>query len=440
MNYPDFSKADHALWQMREYGMQQSELGRGEAVTAVFARVADQLGAALAEIRALKPDAGLARREPEELAAIHQLRPAGPRTLVGRPDRAALADKMAGAVLGRFAGCCLGLPVEGWPVDRMKDFARQTGTPFPPTEYWHDVTDPEGLHYGVSPRRAFSLSGMNGVPVDDDLIYTQIALLVLEKHGFGFSTEDVGAFWREHLPIACTAEDIALKNLKASVPAALTGEVDNPWTGIIGAAIRSDGWAWACAGRPEQAAELAYRDAWLSHRRNGVYGEMFWAAAQAAAFAANNVRECLDIGLTEIPAECELAHDIRWALDLGPRLADYLAARQAVDERFPGMPSAHTRNNACLTVFGLLLGDGDFTQTIALTVAMGLDNDCTAATAGSLLGALVGRAGIDRRWTRGFGNTVHTYLTGVPPLTLGDLIARFVRLAEAQLPTARSAS
>ncbi len=331
--------------------------------------------------------------------------------------------------------------IEGWPIERMKDFARQTGTPFPPTEYWHEVTDPEGLHYGVSPRKAFSLTGMNGVPVDDDLIYTQVALLVLEKYGFDFTTDDVGAFWLEHLPIACTAEDIALKNLKAGVPATLTGEVDNMWTGIIGAAIRSDGWAWACAGRPEQAAELAYRDAWLSHRRNGVYGEMFWAAAQAAAFCETTVRGCLDVGLSEIPADCELDRDVRWALELGPNLSDYLAARKAVDERFPGMPSAHTRNNACLTIFGLLLGKGDFTKTISDTVAMGLDNDCTAATAGSLLGALVGKAGIDDRWTRGFANTAHTYLTGFPSFALDDLIARFVKLAELNPNrTSRSAS
>ena len=32
----------------------------------------------------------------------------------------------------------------------------------------------------------------------------------------------------------------------------------------------------------------------------------------------------------------------------------------------------------------------DFTRTISVTVAMGLDNDCTAATAGSLLGAVLG--------------------------------------------------
>ena len=36
--------------------------------------------------------------------------------------------------------------------------------------------------------------------------------------------------------------------------------------------IRADAYGYACPGRPELAAELAWRDAGLTHRRTGIYG------------------------------------------------------------------------------------------------------------------------------------------------------------------------
>ena len=130
------------------------------------------------------------------------------------------------------------------------------------------------------------------------------------------------------------------------------------------------------------AADMAYRDAYISHRRQGIYGEMYFSAVIAAAFAVDHPVEALEIGLSEIPKECRLAREVRWALEMAPQIGDYAQARAAVDERLAGMHGVHTINNACLTVWGLTIGGTDLTRVIAETVAMGLDNDCTAATAG----------------------------------------------------------
>ena len=58
-------------------------------------------------------------------------------------------------------------------------------------------------------------------------------------------------------------------------------------------------------------------------------------------------------------------------------------------------------------------------------MAMGMDNDCTAATAGSIVGAIVGKQGIPEHWYRNFGDTVHSYLIGHPSFSIRDLIERF---------------
>ncbi|MDZ4858616.1 MAG: ADP-ribosylglycohydrolase family protein, partial [Candidatus Hydrogenedentes bacterium] len=201
-----------------------------------------------------------------------------------------------------------------------------------------------------------------------------------------------------------------------------------PYQEWIGADIRADAWGYACAGWPERAAEMAFRDAFLSHRGNGVYGAMFFAATIAAAFVVELPLAALRIGLTEIPQDCRLAGDVRWAMRIAPRLKTWRDAHNAVAKRFDGMHLVHTNNNACLTIFALLLGRNDFTKTIGPCVAMGYDNDCNAATAGSILGAVVGLDHIPEHWWKPFGNRAATYLSGVRAFRNDEIVRRFTVL------------
>ena len=374
-------------------------------------------------------DEGPAQEEPDDLPGIRALRPPGPRRLWGSLDPRSYSGRLEGALLGRMAGCTLGAPLEGWPVEKMKAWAETIGDDWPLADYWSAVPEPDMQRYGLSRCADYTRCGMRGVPVDDDIVYTLLGLLVLEESGPDFTTEDVAAAWLKYLPHACTAEEVALENLKADIPADRAAEVNNPYVEWIGAAIRADPWGYAAPGWPERAAEMAWRDASLSHRGTGIYGEMLFSAAVASAFAVSHPVEAIEVGLTEVPKGSQLAQAVRWALKVGPDLKDCDEARAAVDERFEGMNPVHTVNNACLTVFGLIIGGTDFTRVISQTMAMGLDNDCTAATAGSIAGAVVGRDGIPEHWYQGFGDEVHSYLVGKPTFNISDLLARFTKQA-----------
>jgi ADP-ribosylglycohydrolase len=126
-----------------------------------------------------------------------------------------------------------------------------------------------------------------------------------------------------------------------------------------------------------------------------------------------------------------------WALETAPNLTDYLSARKILDERFAGMHFVHTNNNACAIVFALYLGKGDFTKTISIAVGMGLDNDCTAATCGSIIGAIVGPEGIAPHWTCAFHDKVRTYINDAEELRISDVVERFVSLYNqfSEIPT-----
>ena len=428
MTYPRMPDFRRLTEQLGLYAQLKHEYG-AKNIERLFAKTEKAMRAGLAELKRRPVDEALAKREPNTLAGIRSLRPKGPRRLWPAFDKTAYAGRINGALIGRMAGCTLGAPVEGWPIGRMQALADENGDAFPPTDYWRRVPDPNALRYGVSLREAYTRPKMDGVPVDDDIAYTLLGLLIAEDFGPDFTVDDVGKAWLKYLPHACTAEAVALENLKRGVPASKAAEKDNPFCEWIGADIRSDPWGYMAPGWPERAADMAYRDAYLSHRRQGVYGAMFFAAAVAAACAVDDPVEALRIGLTEIPRQCALANAVRWALKLAPKIRDCRQARAAVDERFKGMHTVHTINNACLTVWGITIGGTDFTRVIGETVAMGLDNDCTAATAGSIVGAVVGKRGIPRQWHRSFHNKVRSYLTGRPRFSITGLVRRFARQA-----------
>ena len=426
MPYPQVPDFERLIEQIRLYSQLRHEQG-AKNIRSILKEAEKDLSATLAKLKKLPIEAKRKNREPDDLENIKPLRPKGDRRLWSQLDKAVYVEKLEGAFLGRMAGCTLGAPVEFYSIDRMKALAKENKDPFPPRDYWQYVPSPYLKRYGLSKRESYTRSKMNGVPVDDDITYTLLGLLIMEEFGPDFSVEDVGKAWLKYLPYAATAEDIALRNLKRGVPALKAGQTDNPFQAWIGADIRSDPWGYMAPGWPEKAAELAYRDAYISHRGQGIYGAMYFAAVISAAFAVDHPIEALELGLAEIPRNCALARAVRWALKTAPRIHNFQQAREAVEDQFRG--NVHTINNACLTIWGITIGGPDFTRVIGTTVAMGMDNDCTAATAGSIVGAVLGKKGIPLHWYRNFNNTVHSYLIGKRRFTISGLVKRFTRQA-----------
>ena len=422
---------------------------QGRDVKPFVEEAARRLRAIQRKVERLGPPPELAADEPIELDDIRKLRPRGPRKLPLELTDAQLHDKMLGAWLGRAAGCMLGIPCEGMSKHAIRSAAKALGMRYPLRDYW--TLDPkpgsaDGKHYGLTPRRKFLKPNIDRIGTDDDLTYTLLGLLILEDCGIDFTTHDVGDAWLRYLPTACTAERVALDNLRKGIAPPACARTDNPYQEWIGADIRSDPWGYAAPALPEVAATFAYRDASVSHIMNGTYGEMFFSAAIAAAFVLHDAEEVLRVALTEIPRNCRTAKTVRETIRWCHRDGDWDRTTDRILAKYAGMSGAHTLNNAALTVAGLLYGcSGDarvaprgsasplqgssYERTIALTVMGGVDTDCTGATAGSILGAMVGARRLPRRWVRPLGDRAESYITGHRHWKSTDVATRFCRIA-----------
>ncbi|HOM70648.1 MAG TPA: ADP-ribosylglycohydrolase family protein [Armatimonadota bacterium] len=380
------------------------------------------------KVQKLQPKPDYPYEEPDSLDEIKALRPDGPRKIPLSLTEEDLYDKILGAWLGRSAGCVLGVPIEGRDRWFIESWAKKLGQPYPLNEYWADYPDVSRIHYS-EPVDCHIKGKIDHVAPDDDLAYTVLGLLILEEYGPNFTSENVGQAWVKYLPMACTAEHVALENLKKGLIPPRTALVDNPYTEWIGADIRSDPWGYAAPGWPELVAEFAYRDACVSHTKNGIYGEMFFSAAIAAAFAVQNPLEALLIGLTEIPAKSRMAETVTETIDWVNKDKDWDKTWHRIDEKYRGMHVVHTLNNAALTIAALLYSDGDFERSIALAVMGGLDTDCTAATTGSIMGAILGAKNLPARWIEPFNDRLTTYLIGHEEHKVSDLARRTIKVA-----------
>lgn len=373
--------------------------------------------------------------EPDDLESIRALRPDGPRRMTTEIP-ADYMERLRGAFYGRMAGCTLGAALEFNPVETMEAWAEYFGDEYPLKDYWSRIKDPMNLHYIVGRKIDLTKGHMDAVPPDDDTIYTLLGLLVMEEAGMEFTHEDMERVWKRYLPIdgdngsrGCYwGERIMMQNFEKGMHLPEAGIHTNPNFQNIAGWTRADSYGYVCPGWPEKAAELAYKDCSANHRRNGVYGSMFMAATIAAAFVVDDPIEAVKIGLTEIPENCLFAEGIRWALE--NKSANYKEAAERTWKVYDGMFNGSALTNAIHVVMGLDIGEKDFSKTIGETIAMSGDNDCTGATAGSIVGAVIGKKNIPANWTDPFQGRMHIYLKELPEyLDIEEVCKRIETLA-----------
>jgi len=392
--------------------------------------------------------------EPSDLEGIRARRPLGPRREDIPYDEAQLYDRLYGAWLGRCAGCALGKPVEGF-MEPRGDLAswervKRYLTAISPDEWpirdyipAHSPAEEETGRAGCPLSTREQIAFMES---DDDIRYTVIGQIVMMAKGRDFDTVDVARAWENHLPYGyvCTAETQAYRNLVTRYKRGLRGVGDVDWTWVamnenpyrewIGAQIRVDSFAYAAPGDMELAAEFAWRDARLSHVKNGIYGEMLCGAMIAGAFVHDEPLTIVKAALAEIPETSRLHKDVTDTIGICADhrfdAGEFEAVIKDIYDLLGHYHAVHTNNNAALVVASLLLGQRDLEKVIGIAVMGGWDTDCNGATAGSIAGAMLGAAALPDKWTAPLHDTLKSNIIDYHPIAISECARRSVEIAK----------
>ena len=344
--------------------------------------------------------------------------------------------RIRGAWQGRVSGCLLGKPLEVLSFregrEGLVSYLRKAGA-FPLRDYVPAIERTLVERLG----RDCCHGHIRRAEPDDDINYTVLALMLLEDKGANMQTEDVARAWLRLLPAGTTwtaerwAYRVLLDNMADEF---VNGDApgfdlalcsDNEFNEWIGAQIRADLYGWVCPGRPGLAAELARRDASLSHRGEGVHGASFIAALAAAIPVSVDLADALDTALRFIPGDSAAAGAVR----LGRELAGSDDAVDRLHDRYRDLSPVHTVNNLALVVWALCTSQDDFSAAVGNAVAAGWDTDCNGATVGGLFG-LTG-APVPESWTRPWQGRVGVNLAGCSEFSVDELVDRTVTVAGA---------
>ena len=226
---------------------------------------------------------------------------------------------------------------------------------------------------------------------NDDLDLQVLWLDVVQKYGADFTSRQLLQRFCEYCDYSPGEYAVMRKNYQCGIYPPYSGSYRNDfYKQGMGCPIRSEIWACLAPGEPKLAAEYASRDGVLDHEGESVYAEMFFAAAESEAFFEDDMEKLIEVGLTVIPSDCRFAELVKYVADLCKMYPDMETVRAWILDRYGHPDCTNMFQNMGITLAALLLCGGDPIKTGMTALNCGFDTDCTCASAGAMLGIILG--------------------------------------------------
>lgn len=395
--------------------------------------------------------------EPNSLTEIlNEMDPSRPLGEIKKVDLEDSAKRVEAAFLGSICGCILGKPLEAQLTGQEIKFGLQKIDEWPMKKYVSKNIKSAlpRVHNSFSET---ALEYIKFVAPDDDINYTIMGMLILEKFGPKFTHTNMENLWLTHLPINTTFGPERTILLKTGIESLdgmprsrflekggvggneqllnITSEQDkdlfkhilNPGNELCGAVIRADAYGYAFPGNPSKSSELAWKDASFTHSRTGIYGSMFVAAAISCAQVMSNRKNIIETALQFVPQKSRFFERISNCYKVVSESSNWEEGYGKINTEFGEYGHCRIYQEVGMLIntflFAKNVGDG-----ICIQVSQGADTDSFGATAGSLLGAYFGPGYLNEAWLTPFNDDIHTGLAWFFERSVTKLAKRMSKL------------
>jgi len=318
----------------------------------------------------------------------------------------------SGNLKDKAAGCLIGLAIG----DAFGDAAR----------------DPENQFlYGITMDFPEKPTGST-----DDTEFALLTAEILLKSQGNPSRDDVVKAWKTHVIIqdeltrGGASEREAASNIRRGILPPESGKF-NTYSSSDGAAMRSSPAGIIAAGNPDRAAELAERDAEISHWGEGIWGAQAVAAAVSVAMAGGSVEDIFEEAMRRAPEGSWLLHNFQQAKALMEEHNYNLhTVWMPLHQLLRGEYKASVPE-AVVSAFAIfLLTKGNFKDGIIYSGNFGRDSDTIGAIVGALAGAICGLTGIPDDWTKRVKSPSGTCLQFTSTLDIIDVAHKLANLEQ----------
>lgn len=184
---------------------------------------------------------------------------------------------------------------------------------------------------------------------------------------------------------------------------------NNPHADDIDFQIESDFAGLMSPGMPNTAAVFCDSIGHIMNYGDGWYGGVYMSAMYSLAFVCDSVETVVSEALKCIPEQSryyQCISDVIATYNESPddwkkawqRCADYWDKTLCCPTGAYVPYNIDAALNSAYVVIGLLYGHGDFGRTIEIATRCGQDSDCNPASAGGILGTILGYENIPQEW------------------------------------------
>jgi hypothetical protein len=301
-----------------------------------------------------------------------------------------LKDKIAGGWAGQTIACTYGGPTEF----RFQGTMIQNYQPIP----WND-------HY-------IKWYFDNSPGLYDDVYMDLSFVEVFDKYGLDAPIDSFAfAFAHAAYPLWHANQAARYNILNGLMPPMSGSWLNNPHADCIDFQIESDFAGLMSPGMPNSAGEICNKIGHIMNSGDGWYGGVYVAAMYSLAFISDDIEYIVTEALKAIPDSSEFYKCIKDVINsYKDNPDDWKKTWFMVEKTWSediGCPNGvfcpfniDAKVNSAYVVIGLLYGQGDFNRTIDIATRAGQDSDCNPATAGGILGAMVGYKKIPGFWKK----------------------------------------